>query len=289
MAEKKSYTGNPGWLKWLVLAFIGYAVYLHFTGQKMTPQAPRETGKAGLTQSSRNASSLPDVTDSNIKIGGDIKGSGDEAQCGQTAKVQVSAILPGGKEYQGKAVPEGITEVNVGKTDATYPWMAGLSGMSAGGVREILVPANYVFDETAMKEQGLGAQDRLRFKVQLDSLSPAADPDAIPLRVMDTLPDRGMMAYCGDTVTFNLVLWNSDGQLLYDSAKQEPLVMQLGDAAVFYGLDRAMLGMREGGVRTAIIPPAYITASEHPARKTLPEGQVALADIALIKVEKPTK
>jgi len=286
----KNYAGNPSWLKWLVLAFVAYAAYLHFTGEEIVPTAPRETGKAGLTNASRSASPLPDITDTQIKIGGDIKGSGDEAQCGQTAMVRVSATLPDGKEYKGKAVFDQTQEVKVGAQNATYPWMAGLTGMGADGVREVLVPLDYVFDEKEIKQRGFSPKDKMTFRVHMDSLSPASDPDAIPMRVMDTLPGRGPIAYCGDNVTFTLVLWKQDGSILFDSGKEKPLVMQLGDATVFYGLDRALVGMREGSVRTAIIPPSYIASSHtHPAFKAVPAGQIAIADITLLKVEKPKR
>lgn len=288
MAEKKSYTGNPGWLKWLVLAFIGYAVYMHFTGQTPSPSAPRESGKAGLPVSSPAAPEMPSITDSRITVGGDIKGTGDEAQCGQTAIVRASATLPDGKEYEGAAISKEPMEIRVGAPDKAYPWTAGLPGMSAGGVRELLVPASYVFDEAAMKEQGLAQADSMRFRVHLDSLTPTVDLSAIPLRVMDTVPARGPIANCGDTVEISLVLWKQDGTVLYDSGKTAPLSIALGGSSVFYGLDRAILGMREGGVRTAIIPPAYIVSSaSHPAKEGLPEGQIAIADIVLSRVIKP--
>ena len=289
MADKKSY-GNPTWLKWLVTAFIAYAVYMHFTGQQMTPSAPKERGKAGLTETSRKATTPPEISDLSVKIGGDIKGSGDEAQCGQSAVVRVAGTFPDGKNYEGPAVSAEPLEVKVGAQDGAHPWVKGLPGMSAGGVREVILPAQDVLDEKTIAKHGYTSKDTMRFRVQLDRLTPSADHDAIPLRVMDTLPDKGMMAYCGDTVSIHLVLWKSDGTVLYDSGKEKPLTMRLGDTTIFYGLDRALLGMREGGVRTAIIPPAYVTgAGGHAALKAVPPGQLVIADISLAKVEKPAK
>ncbi len=288
MAEKKYSTGNPSWLKWLVFAFVGFAVYQHFTGKTALPIAPSETTQAGLSVASQNAGAPPSIPDSRIRIGGDIKGSGDEAQCGQTATVRISGNLPDGKEYTGNAVTSEPLEVKVGASDETRPWVAGLVGMSSGGVREILVPASYVFSEDDMKKKGLGAQDQLRFRAQLDSLTPAADPTAIPLRVMDTLPGKGQMAYCGDKAEIGLVVWKQDGTVLFDSGKTTPQSIALGESTLFYGLDRALLGMREGGVRTAIIPPAYIASgNKNTVLDALPADQVAIVDISLSKITKP--
>lgn len=289
--SKKSPAGNPGWLKWIVMAFIGYAVYLHFTGEKVGTIPPRESGKAGVTDASRAAHGLPDITDTRIKVDGDIKGSGEEAQCGQSAVTRVSATYPDGKPYEGTAITKDALTVKVGKTDATHPWVAGLTGMSAGGVREVLVPLTYVHKEKELEEKKLDPKGMLRFRVHLDSISPTSNPDQIPLRAMDTVPGGGGLAYCGDTVTFNLVLWKHDGTVLFDSGAT-PITASLGDAMVFYGLDRALLGMREKGVRTVIIPPTYLTSDsekKHPALQALPEGRVAIADVSMISIEKPKK
>ncbi len=290
-ASKKSPSGNPGWLKWIVMAFLGYAVYLHFTGEKVGTIPPRESGKAGLTDASSSAKSLPDVTDTNIKVSGEVKGSGDEAQCGQAAVVKVSATYPDGKDYNGTAVSKDALTVQVGKSDKTHPWVGGLTGMSANGVREVLVPASYVLTEKEREDLVLDEKAQMRFRIHLESLSPTTEVDAIPMRVMDTVPSGGALAYCGDTVTFNLTLWGQEGKELYNNGKT-PIVAELGSADVFYGLDRALLGMRDESVRTAIIPPSYATTraeKKHPALKALPGGHVVIADIALISIEKPKK
>lgn len=290
-ASKKSPSGNPGWLKWIVMAFLGYAVYLHFTGEKVGTIPPRESGKAGLTDASPSAKRMPDVTDSNIKVSGDVKGSGDEAQCGQTAVVKVSGAYPDGKEYSGEAISKDALTVQVGTSDKTYPWVGGLTGMSAAGVREVLVPASYVLTEKEMEALPLDEKAQMRFRIHLESLSPTMDVDAIPMRVMDTVPSGGALAYCGDKVTFNLTLWSHEGKELYSNGKT-PLVATLGNTDVFYGLDRALLGMREKSVRTAIIPPSYVTTraeKKHPALEAVASGHVAIADISLISVEKPKK
>ncbi len=292
MADKRNSAGNPVWLKWIVLAFIGYAVYLHFTGEQIGPRNANDSGRSTITSSSKTASSAPTISDPNITVGGDIKGSGDTAMCGQSAIVKVTGSLPDGSDYQSDATPEGTFDVKVGKNDKTLPWTQGLTGMQAGGVREILVPVAYLMDADEAKSQGLKESDRIRFRVHLDSLTPSTDTDHITLRVTDTIPARGKLAYCGDTVTFGLVLWNQDGTELFTTG-DTPITAQLGDSAVFYGLDRALLGMREGGVRTAIIPPAYVVSpgneKKHPALEALPDDMLAIADIALIRAESPDK
>lgn len=291
MADKRSAAANPAWLKWLVMAFLGYAVYLHFTGERLGPVPPAERGKAGLTDARPVAAPLKDITDSSVKIGGDIKGGGDEAICGQTATVRVSAFLPDGKEFTGTAVPEGAKQVHVGKADDAYPWISGLTGMSVGGVREVLVPVRRVLEKDTVEKHGFKPEAAVRFRVQLDALTPTAKRDGIPYLATDTVIGHGRVTLCGDNVSYRLRLWKPDGAVRYDSGNT-PITAQLGDASVFYGLDRTLLGMREGGVRTVIVPPAYLVSpgaigKKHPALAALPEGEIAVADVSLIASSPP--
>jgi FKBP-type peptidyl-prolyl cis-trans isomerase len=297
MADKKPLsTGNPAWLRWIVFAFIGYAVFLHFTGEKLGPAAPKENRRDGITGAAAPAAEAPGILDTNIKLGGDIKGAGEGALCGQKAEVTIAATLPDGTAFslEGGAAPH---QVQVGSAEETKPWIAGLPGMAVGGVREIRVPVSY-FPETVRKQladKGMKDTDALPVRVQMQALSPQIPAGTLPLRAVDTLPGKGGVAYCGDTAQFHLTLWKPDGTALYDSRKERkdaaPFTLTIGASTLFYGIDRALLGMREDGVRTVIIPPAYFVAGDEKSAPTAPfslltKEHFAVADITLLKVER---
>ncbi len=282
--------GNPGWLKWMVFIFIGYAIYAHFTG-KTHPRTDIGSSDSLQTRAAKQADTTPDIFDPNIKITGEIAGIGDTAKCGQTADVTVSGIWPDGSAYEEVSADTPVS-VKVGTLNSTMPWVAGVTGMQKGGVREIQVPANYFMSEDAMREKGLKATDVIRFKIQMQDVSPLADPTHMPFRASDTNSGLGDLVYCGNHVEIKLVVWNTDGSKLYDSDIDAPgvrTVVQVGNNDLFYGLDRGLLGMRVGGTRHLVIPPDYIVANQavqpHPLFAQLPKDKIVVADVTLVAIE----
>ena len=124
----------------------------------------------------------------------------------------------------------------------------------------------------------------------MKEVSPSNPADAIPFQAVEVAPGKRQLAYCGDTATIQLRLWGLDGTEVYDSETTEEgfLTMEIGESSIFYGLDRGMLGMRVGAIRTLIVPPAYLVGAEgqpqHEVLKLIPEGQVAIVDVELIKL-----
>ncbi len=107
-----------------------------------------------------------------------------------------------------------------------------------------------------------------------------AEPDTdepMRLKVIDDAPGAGDAAECGSTITVTLVVWGQAGHAAFSG--EVPLT--LGAKQVAQGLDVGLLGMKPGGVRTLVLPPAVLTHQKttlpHPAlRKALPAGKVAI-------------
>src|SRR5690606_5773246 len=81
------------------------------------------------------------------------------------------------------------------------------------------------------------------------------------LQYEDTIPGTGAEAVPGRNVTVHYTGWlYQDGQLgaKFDSSKDrdEPFIFALGAGMVIKGWDEGVAGMKVGGVRTLIIPPA---------------------------------
>lgn len=291
MAEKKPSKDplNPNWLKWIIIGIIVYAGYMHLTGKtdgkSLTQHRSIEHNTAANTLS--KSEKLPDLLDRSITVTGEIPGSGDEAQCGQIASVRVEGKMPDGSPV--KSVPGTVQEIPVGYYRLENSWVAGLTGMRPGGIREIQVPANRFADAEGAKD--LANKDVASFKLFLDGLKPVTAKGEINFHVVDLQASAGRMTYCGDEVSLALTLYGPDGTALYQSTDKEPLRITIGGSEVAYGIDRALLGMREDASRLIIIPPAYNVAAKESTQaailKKIPEGKMMVAEVTLLAIKKP--
>ena len=279
-ANDKNVT--PVWLKWLVLGFIIYAGYLHLTGKDAGTVSTTADGQGGYV-SSRPAN-VTDVQEvGGLSVPNDIEGAGDPAACGQTAVITVK-----GRRADGQALElaSGEASVKVGVPAKGEPWRDAIPGMKAGGVREITLTGR-AFDEESRKALKLEESDTLRAIVTLESLSPAAQPGQLAFLATDLENGAGEIARCGRTAELHLTLWNPDGTVRYSSREAgAALSTIIGSASQFYGLDRTLLNMRAGGIRRAVIPPAYLAVPEAVASPALdfPRDQVLIADVQLLTV-----
>lgn len=130
------------------------------------------------------------------------------------------------------------------------------------------------------------------------------DIENIPYRVVDVRKSSGPMLMCGQKGNFNVTIWDTKGTKLYSSAdavKQDTkptdqtansnkeasipvkgLSFTPGKSEVFMGLEQGVVGMPMGGMRTLVVPPAFLrtTSGAPPAIQfPLPEGQTVLVDV----------
>lgn len=275
----------PTWLKYILLLFIGYAIFLHFT-------------KDGVKEAQQNSAAVnagvvtPSVRDyrqpAGVAIGGDIPGTGEEAACGQTAVAKVTGKYPDGTGIEGVDGSKEIT-LRVGSDVKEHPWSPGVIGMKVGGIREVLLPAS-VLSEKQREVKKLDEKAQLQYRAELSSLSPSLPAGTISYRASEMGLGRGDQVQCGDTVRIQLDIWGMDGTLLYSTLRdndKKPLELTVGDSALVYGIDRGLLGMREGGGRNLVIPPAYIVSNAKVDSELskiiekLPKGAIVLADVTV--------
>ena len=81
------------------------------------------------------------------------------------------------------------------------------------------------------------------------------------LQIEDTLEGKGDGAKRGQAVTVHYTGWlyeNGEQGVKFDSSRdhQEPFDFVLGYGSVIEGWDQGLVGMKKGGKRTLIIPPA---------------------------------
>jgi FKBP-type peptidyl-prolyl cis-trans isomerase len=277
---------TPYWLKWIVLAFILYAGYLHLTG--------KEPGSIGRDQSAATsgyvAPGAADLTSNStpgVSVSNDIEGTGDPALCGQSAEVSVKGRRDDGQPL---ALAEGTQTMKVGVPSADRPWANGIAGMRPGGVREVALMGR-AFSKDARTSLKLEESDAIRVMLTLEKLTPSIVPGQLAFLATDLKTGTGEVARCGRMAELHLTLWNPDGTVRYSSRDTgAALTKTVGDSREFYGLDRALINMRAGGVRRAIIPPAYLSASEDSTPQpafNFPRDQVLIADVQLLNVTDP--
>jgi FKBP-type peptidyl-prolyl cis-trans isomerase len=276
-ANDKNIT--PFWLKWLVLAFIIYAGYLNLTG-KDAGTAPATTSGTG-TAATAPAEVVASVTSTGLSIPNDIEGAGDAAACGQTASVTAKGRTGNGQTVNLPAPP---SPVHIGVPAAEQPWLEALVGMKPGGVREVSLGATRL-TEAVRTPLKLAEGETLRVMLTLESLTPSVPEGSLPFLATDLATGTGEVASCGRTAAWHLTLWNPDGSLRYSSREAgAPLKGVIGAGTYAYGLDRTLLGMRAGGTRRAILPPAYLAAPENAPALDMPRDQVVIADVQLLTV-----
>ena len=92
--------------------------------------------------------------------------------------------------------------------------------------------------------------------------APAADPVVLPdgTQIEDIETGTGAVAETGRTVTVHYTGWlygNDERGKSFDSSHDsDPFTFHLGAGEVIKGWDVGVAGMKVGGVRTLIIPPA---------------------------------
>jgi FKBP-type peptidyl-prolyl cis-trans isomerase len=114
-----------------------------------------------------------------------------------------------------------------------------------------------------------------------------ADPIVLPsgTQVEDIETGSGTEARKGQYVTVHYTGWlfvdGERGKRFDSSRGGEPFTFRLGAGEVIKGWDVGVVGMKEGGIRTLIIPPRDGYGSEGDA--TIPANSTLMFEIELIK------
>jgi FKBP-type peptidyl-prolyl cis-trans isomerase FkpA len=104
------------------------------------------------------------------------------------------------------------------------------------------------------------------------------------LTVEDTVLGEGAIAAAGRDIVVHYAGWLADGTQ-FDSSKekQDPFEFTLGKKEVIPGWDEGLRGMKVGGTRRLVIPPALAYGQEG-AGDTIPPNETLTFEVELLSV-----
>lgn len=103
------------------------------------------------------------------------------------------------------------------------------------------------------------------------------------LKLSDLEHGSGRHAVPGDVVRFEYELRYNRGDLIADSSEYGPYDYRLGCRDCAPGVEYGLMGMREGGVRTAKVPP-HLTYVDRQINPSIPENAVIIYTLRLLKI-----
>ena len=106
------------------------------------------------------------------------------------------------------------------------------------------------------------------------------------LYVHDLREGSGELAEAGDMVRIHYTGWLPSGEK-FDSSRDRgtPLVIPVGIGRVIDGWDQGVPGMRVGGQRRLVIPPAMAYGDEGAGNGVIPPGATLVFDLELVGIE----
>jgi FKBP-type peptidyl-prolyl cis-trans isomerase len=105
------------------------------------------------------------------------------------------------------------------------------------------------------------------------------------LMVSDTLQGQGAEAMVGDTLSVHYIGMLQDGTVFDSSEARGPFSFTVGQGQVIQGWDQGLIGMKEGGKRTLIIPPSMGYGSQDLG--VIPPNSTLMFEVELLSVTKP--
>jgi len=280
-AQKTSVT-PVAWMRWVAIAFVGYAVVTSYTDKKNTPEKGDIASEETISESENKADVLLESAKKTLKLEGvdgrflpqmvkkltiqdTLSGKGAFAICGQKASINYHKTTA---EKTDDAKQNSLT-FTIGDGTAPSYIEQGVVGMSKGGKRAIYTPENE------------------EFEVELADISPEL-PDLSAYRILGDVSEDGEIYKCGEPAKLNISIWNVAGKKLFDSKEQSkdfsgnPIAFTIGKSEVFFGLEQGALGMTIGSKRSLIIPPLLqktLNGNAPLIAFPLPKNQTIIVDI----------
>lgn len=258
---------------WLALGFLIYILastkFDLDKARQPDPQAPVATTPEPATQQPADKKSMVDDAINNLlegKLPVGIKqnlepitptgpqnvkdtkaGDGNIAVCGS----QVEVLYSMGSS---KDTPEKFT---IGERKAPPGVEQVVRGMKEHGERTADLPPALAANNMALAKNPYASTKPVPLTLELLKASPQLSYEPHSIQLFDKELGNGDPALCYDTVRVHYIVRTLDGKQVVDTEMQKllPLTVTLGQGKAPVGIEEALVGLREGGVRTAILFP----------------------------------
>jgi peptidylprolyl isomerase len=239
------------------------------------------------------------LTDSGLKYYDFETGDGPAARAGQLVSIHYTAWREAGEVFD-STLDRGRTFSFILGAGHVLPGLdEGIAGMKVGGSRQLFIPPKLGYGE-----QGYGLlidpTENIVYEVMLVNVQPAPppSPDAprkvaeadytvtgSGLKYYDFKVGKGVEARQSQMAEIHYTGWLTDGTK-FDSSLDygNPVQLPVGIGGVLPGLDEGILGMRVGGVRQLVIPPA-LAYGEMGDEDFIPPNAILIFEIELLDVQ----
>jgi peptidylprolyl isomerase len=163
----------------------------------------------------------------------------------------------------------------LGRGEVMPGWDTGLLGLREGGTRRLILGPEMIGDDH--RPRGLAADDILCSEIELVGLD--------RIETVELAEGAGRRVDRGDYVTIHYEGWlfrdGEKGEQFVSSREQgEPVGVMIGAGMVNRGLDQGLEGMRIGGKRRVVVPPAL--AYGDAGRGDVPPGATLVYEVQAV-------
>lgn len=279
---------TPPWVKWLVLGFIFYAVFIGAkTDQDGAPTSInqaftniQDSVKTSFDLEHYKNKILPD-TGTSLYIKDMEYGQGNPIICGQDVKIAYEVLRADGTAVDDAATKEKPLAFRIGGEKVLPVFEQGIIGMQVGGRRSIIASPDLAYGSRPQTEKEL-AQATLQFNIELLAAKPdLPNLDDTPYRIAEVASGGGHTILCGQPVNVRVTVWDVKGKKIFSSG-EELLSFIPGASNVFMGLEQGVIGMPRGGLRLLAVPPPFqntMHGNEATIKIPLPKKETVLVDV----------
>lgn len=231
---------------------------------------------------------FPDPQGSVVTVQDIEPGQGSPTVCGQKVTIAYQAFDPENHALDDAATKEKPRTFTVGQHEVLPALEQGVIGMKKKGLRNIFSPASLAYGAEGFDVSGVPRTVRVRFEAELLNIEPEMPaPQSSSFRFFDTQRGLGPSVTCGSTVKAHITVWNTQGEKIFSTRSDNaPLTVKTGSGSLFLGLEHSLLGMKLGGLRTAIVPPFFqktLNSGEKTPKIPFPKEQTVLVDIETVE------
>lgn len=241
------------------------------------------------------------TTESGLQYLEEVAGTGETPKSGEIITMHFSAALADGTELV-NTFTEGTPSTTIFGRDKLLPgWEEGLGLMKVGGKCKLVLPAALAFGADGNGSIPPNAQ--IVMEIELISAKPAPVPAEVKantitttasgLQYADLKVGTGAEVTTTNTVTNQFVIWVQGDPALFiaSSEANSPITFVVGKGdVVFPGWEEGVLGMKVGGKRQLIVPPALALGEQ--GGGDIPANATLIVEIELTdakEARKPTK